>query len=358
VCVCVDACVECPLVDSRRAFAIAMQILLQQRKLPENGWDDQLIELFLYEISVMDSNNFVGNVGVGEREARVASALVARRHYGLGHGVGRSGDIAAIQPKAAGSSLMARLTESLALDLIRLAGIKLATACIVLPLATGMGLVMTLLTLRARRPGARFVIWPRIDQKSCFKAISTAGFVPVVIQNKLKGDEVVCDVEALESKVMELGPENVLAVVTTTSCFAPRTPDPLPEIAKFCKDKSVPHVVNNAYGLQSSKCCFLVNEAIRVGRLDAFVSSTDKNLLVPVGGSLVASPDPEFVAAISKTCVLGPTTPMTRLRPLLLDPGWWWCGCECGCGCGCGCMVCAVAIVCRTSPTWPCTSAR
>lgn len=29
----------------------------------------------------MDSNNFLGNCGVGEREGRVASSLVARRHY-------------------------------------------------------------------------------------------------------------------------------------------------------------------------------------------------------------------------------------------------------------------------------------
>ena len=47
----------------------------------------------------MDSNNFVDNVGVGEREARVACPLVARRHYGLAHGIGRSGDVAAEQPK-------------------------------------------------------------------------------------------------------------------------------------------------------------------------------------------------------------------------------------------------------------------
>ena len=47
----------------------------------------------------MDSNNFVDNVGVGEREGRVLSSLVARRHYRLAHGIGRSGDIAAEQPK-------------------------------------------------------------------------------------------------------------------------------------------------------------------------------------------------------------------------------------------------------------------
>ena len=47
----------------------------------------------------MDSNNFLGNVGVGEREAKVACRLVSQRHYGLAHGMGRSGDVAAEQPK-------------------------------------------------------------------------------------------------------------------------------------------------------------------------------------------------------------------------------------------------------------------
>lgn len=47
----------------------------------------------------MDSNTFPNNVGVGEREARVACRLVAQRHYGLAHGIGRSGDVAAEQPK-------------------------------------------------------------------------------------------------------------------------------------------------------------------------------------------------------------------------------------------------------------------
>lgn len=47
----------------------------------------------------MDSNNFVDNVGVGEREARVASELVAKRNYRLAHGIGRSGDVSAEQPK-------------------------------------------------------------------------------------------------------------------------------------------------------------------------------------------------------------------------------------------------------------------
>lgn len=50
------------------------------------------------------------------------SALVARRHYRLGHGIGRSGDLGEVQPKAAGSSLMNKLTNSLVLDVIRFMG--------------------------------------------------------------------------------------------------------------------------------------------------------------------------------------------------------------------------------------------
>lgn len=116
-----------------------------QGKCPEEGWSESTIELFLSELAVMDSNNFLGNCGVGEREGRVASSLVARRHYRsitmsfahiydkrrirrpsvvrrLIHGIGRSGDIAAVQPKAAGSSLLNKLTNSVVLDVLKLSG--------------------------------------------------------------------------------------------------------------------------------------------------------------------------------------------------------------------------------------------
>lgn len=42
--------------------------------------------------------------------------------FRLIHGIGRSGDISAIQPKAAGSSLLNKLTNSVVLDVIKLAG--------------------------------------------------------------------------------------------------------------------------------------------------------------------------------------------------------------------------------------------
>ena len=51
------------------------------------------------------------------------------------------------------------------------------------------------------------------------------GFEPVVIENILEGDELRTDVDALQNKVTELGAENIVCVMTTTSCFAPRAPD-------------------------------------------------------------------------------------------------------------------------------------
>ena len=47
----------------------------------------------------------------------------------------------------------------------------------------------------------------------------------MVVENVLEGDELRTDLQALEEYVQKLGEENVLCVLTTTSCFAPRTPD-------------------------------------------------------------------------------------------------------------------------------------
>ena len=47
----------------------------------------------------------------------------------------------------------------------------------------------------------------------------------MVIENRVEEDELITDLEALASKVEELGAENVLCVMSTTSCFAPRVPD-------------------------------------------------------------------------------------------------------------------------------------
>ncbi|KAM7366182.1 hypothetical protein PAMP_015647 [Pampus punctatissimus] len=286
--------------QARRSHEQLIRHLLEQGKCPEEGWSESTIELFLNELALMDSNNFLGNCGVGEREGRVASSLVARRHYRLIHGIGRSGDIAAIQPKAAGSSLLNKLTNSVMLDILKLSGVRSVECCFVVPMATGMSLTLCFLTLRHRRPKARYIIWPRIDQKSCFKAMITAGFEPVVVENVLEGDELRTDLEAVEHKIEELGAENILCVHSTTSCFAPRVPDRLEELAAMCAKYNIPHIVNNAYGVQSSKCMHLIQQGARVGRIDAFVQSLDKNFMVPVGGAIIAGFDESFILEISK----------------------------------------------------------
>ncbi|XP_044152467.1 O-phosphoseryl-tRNA(Sec) selenium transferase [Bufo gargarizans] len=286
--------------EARRGHEQLIRLLLEKGKCPQDAWDESTIELFLQELAVMDSNNFLGNCGVGEREGRVACGLVARRHYRLIHGIGRSGDISAVQPKAAGSSLLNKLTNSLMLDVIRTTGVRTATSCFVVPMATGMSLTLCFLTLRHKRPKAKYIIWPRIDQKSCFKSMITAGFEPVVIENVLEGDELRTDLNAVESKIRELGAETVLCVHSTTSCFAPRVPDRLEELAKICAEYDIPHIVNNAYGLQSSKCMHLIQQGARRGRIDAFVQSLDKNFMVPVGGAVVAGFDSSFLEEISK----------------------------------------------------------
>lgn len=231
--------------------------------------------------------------GVGEREGRVFSSLVAHRHFGLSHGMGRSGDITEPQPKAAGSSALVKLTLSLTLDALRRgSGLDAqgpAAHGILLPLCTGMSMALVLGSIRptsfddeTNGPIRNVVLWSRIDQKSCFKAVNSAGFVCIVVPTKINGDEVVTDLTAMQT-AMEQYKGRILAVITTTSCFAPRVPDSVDEVAKLCKAEDVHHIINNAYGLQCTKTCKLINRACVVGRVDAIVCSTDKNFLVPVG---------------------------------------------------------------------------
>lgn len=223
-----------------------------------------------------------------------------RRHYNLGHGIGRSGDIEESQPKAAGSSLMNQLTNSLLLDLIRVMGLRSAKKCILLPLATGMTLMLCLLTLKARRMDAKYVLWSRIDQKSCFKCISTANLVPVVIDTVRNEDELETNISEFENQINKLGAQNVVCIVSTTSCFAPRGCDEIEALAVLSKRHNIPHLVNNAYGLQTTFLTHQIEQAGRVGNIDLFVQSTDKNLLVPVGGAIVAGFNKKLVDEVAK----------------------------------------------------------
>lgn len=118
-------------------------------------------------------------------------------------------------------------------------------------------LIEMLVTARARR----YVLWPRIDQKTCLKAIVSAGLEPVPLSLLQSGNQLGTDMPALEAKIARLGADSIVAVVSTTSCFAPRGADDVVGIAKLCARTGVGHVVNNAYGVQSAQLCAQVRRS-------------------------------------------------------------------------------------------------
>lgn len=245
-----------------------IKVLLQHKKLPMVPWNDQVIEHFLNELSLMDSNNFLHNVGVGEREGKIYSRIVAKRHYFFSHGIGRSGDISEVQPKAAGSSLLYKLVNKMITHALQIAGIYSVRYSLVLPMATGMSIALCLTSIKLSRPDKKYVIWSRIDQKSCFKAILLVGFIPIVVEQIWNGQELTTDVSEIR-RLLCLHREEVVCVISTTSCFAPRQPDTVDSISLLCSEYDVHHIVNNAYGVQCGVICKLIERAITIGRVDA-----------------------------------------------------------------------------------------
>ena len=73
-------------------------------------------------------------------------------------------------------------------------------------------------------------------------------------------------------------------------------------MAKLCGQHDIPHVINNAYGVQSALLCAQVTRACRVGRVDVIIQSTDKNFMVPVGGTVVAATKqrPDVLGAMAR----------------------------------------------------------
>lgn len=76
------------------------------------------------------------------------------------------------------------------------------------------------------------------------------------------------------------------------------------KVGKLSAETGVPHVVNNAYGMALRRCMNVLQEAsTKYGRagVHAVVQSTDKNLLVPVGGAMVVSSDEAVIDRLSST---------------------------------------------------------
>jgi len=265
------------------------------------------------------------NSGVGEREGKIYSHLVAERNFGLGHGIGRSGDISALQPKALGSSLLVALTTGIVQNMLKtIYGLHWIQEVSLFPMATGMTLSLLLMTMKSTKPTAEYVIFSRIDQKTCLKCLVTSGLKPIIIDMKEDSNGGLnTDIEGIEAILKKIPLEKILCVFSVSSCFAPRNYDNIPEIAKLCKNYKIYHVVNNAFGLQCTKSISLLNEAIKIGNIDALVSSFDKNFLVPVGGALIYSPNKDGFAKKSAEAYPGRASisPILDLCITLLEMG-------------------------------------
>ena len=65
-----------------------------------------------------------------------------------------------------------------------------------------------------------------------------------MVENQLEGDELRTDVSAIESQINKLGPDNIVCVMTTTSCFTPRVLTGVWSLFTLCS-KSIWYCYNN-----------------------------------------------------------------------------------------------------------------
>jgi len=61
--------------QARRSYEQKIRQIIEHRKLPDQPLEENIIEQWLNEIAQMDSNNFEGNIGVGEREGKQTNKL-------------------------------------------------------------------------------------------------------------------------------------------------------------------------------------------------------------------------------------------------------------------------------------------
>uniref|UniRef100_A0A0K0G063 O-phosphoseryl-tRNA(Sec) selenium transferase n=1 Tax=Strongyloides venezuelensis TaxID=75913 RepID=A0A0K0G063_STRVS len=277
--------------------------LLTKKKIPDDGWEEDLLVEFLNWLSRQDSNNQKRYqcIGAGEREGRVICPLVRRLHFGMTHGIGRSGNILDSQPKAQGSTIINMLANAFALEALHIYGMKAAKGVLVVPLCTGASISLSLSGLRndfkekySNKDVPKYVVWMRSDQMSAPKAIINAGFDVIVIEGVPENED---ELSYINSNIEEL--RNVLSkysgdvfcIVSCTQCFAPREPDDIVEISRIAKENNIYHIVNNAYGVSVGSINEMFNKVSESNdcRIDSIVQSLDKNFQTPVGGSIIAT---------------------------------------------------------------------
>ncbi len=282
-------------------FLKPIKTLFEQRIVPQKPWSEGQIEFLLQMLSNMDTDKDDKASRVGEREARIASSLHLKSSSGFCHGIGRSGFLTAPQPKAPGGSIMYELSNYLALNFLRKFGMLNIKKAIVVPQCTGMSLALCLGALKPNWNkkeliNKRTVIVPQIDHKSLIKAINLMGMRIKTVEGKIFGDAVRIPIEDIEASL----DSDCFAVISLTSFFPPREHDNIKEISKFAKKNDLVHIVINAYGVQSPEWMKLIRVGIDAGKVDAIIQSTDKNVLTPVGGAIIASPSEEIITKISQ----------------------------------------------------------
>lgn len=300
-----------------RAKLKPIRVLFEERRVPDHGWDDEVIDFLMTIFSLMDTDKDPESARIGEREARVASPLISELAHGFCHGVGRSGNVTAPQPKAAGGSLVYFFANKLALDMLqRMGAPNLKSACVV-PVATGMAIGLAVSVARDMT-NKREIVYPRVDHHSPIKGMQLAGMKIKTVDGEVFGDAVRVPIERISDAVSK----ETAAIVSTTTFFPPREPDDIKAIAKLASEENIQHIINNAYGVQSRKIMKLIQGAIDAGRVDAVIQSTDKNFLTPVGGAIIASPSSEFIEKVSRTYAgRASAAPITQFLAAILSLG-------------------------------------
>ena len=282
-------------------FLKPLQNLFEQKNVPQKAWSDDQIEFLLKTLSNMDTDKDDKASRVGEREARIASDIHLKTSAGFCHGIGRSGFLTAPQPKAPGGSIMYELSNYLALNFLKKFGLPNIKKAIVVPLCTGMSLALCLGALRPdwnndQLQNKRTVLVPQIDHNALIKAFDLVGVKKKVVKGRKFGDAVRISIEDIEANL----DDDCFAIISLTSFFPPREHDDIKEISKFAKNHDLVHIVINAYGVQSPEWMKLIRIGIDAGRIDAIIQSTDKNVLTPIGGAIIASPFEDIITKISQ----------------------------------------------------------
>ncbi|WP_423792881.1 O-phosphoseryl-tRNA(Sec) selenium transferase [Methanocaldococcus indicus] len=267
--------------------------IIEQRKVPKKGLKEEHIKLLLRILSFMDTDKDPKVIQIGEREGRVLTNLQRESVFDFCHGVGRSGNLTDPQPKAPGASIMYKLTNKILESFLKELGLNVNA--IATPVATGMSIGLVLSTVR-KIYKSDVVIYPYAAHKSPIKATSFVGFRMRIVDTELFGDALKVPVDNIEKAIKK---EENPVVLSTLTFFPPREED-IVDIAKLCEEYDVPHIINGAYAIQNTFYIDKLNKAFKY-RVDAVVSSTDKNLFTPIGGAFIYTKNKKFLKEISFT---------------------------------------------------------